>query len=157
MEKHRNNTVAITIALVLCLLDLYKHLPPRTRSSFILAVIQFTKVQFFDPLSTNLLYWAHWTKIPYILGLGCKSCLYRQLLNFRIFLGAFPLTKILLIYYSIENVTYLIKYNISIDNDSQSILKSLDTHYCKNQQKHPNLNPKMQAMYQYVPRIRLSI
>ena len=44
MEKHRNNTVAITIALVLYLLDLYKRLPPRTRSSSILAVIQFTKV-----------------------------------------------------------------------------------------------------------------
>ena len=43
------------------------------------------------------------------------------LLNFRIFPRAFPLTKILLIYYSIENVTYLIKYNISIDNDSLSI------------------------------------
>ena len=37
--------------------------------------------------------------------------------DFRIFLGAFPLTKILLIYYFIENVTYLIKYNISINND----------------------------------------
>ena len=38
-------------------------------------------------------------------------------IDFRIFLGAFPLTKILLIYYFIENVTYLIKYNISINND----------------------------------------
>ena len=37
--------------------------------------------------------------------------------DIRIFLGAFPLTKILLIYYFIENVTYLIKYNISINND----------------------------------------
>ena len=24
--------------------------------------------------STNLLYWVHWSKIPYTLGLGCKTC-----------------------------------------------------------------------------------
>ena len=24
--------------------------------------------------STNLLYWAHWSKISYTLGLGCKTC-----------------------------------------------------------------------------------
>ena len=24
--------------------------------------------------STNLLYWAHWSKIPYTFGLGCKTC-----------------------------------------------------------------------------------
>ena len=24
--------------------------------------------------STNLLYWAHWSKIPYTLSLGCKTC-----------------------------------------------------------------------------------
>ena len=41
--KQRKNTVAITIAVVLCLLDLYEHLPPWTRSSSILTVVQFTK------------------------------------------------------------------------------------------------------------------
>ena len=36
MEKRkRKNTVAIKIALVLCLVDLYEHLPSQTRSSFI--------------------------------------------------------------------------------------------------------------------------
>ena len=29
-KTEKKNTVAITIALVLCLLDLYEHLPPRT-------------------------------------------------------------------------------------------------------------------------------
>ena len=42
-EKTEKNTVAITIALVLYLLDLYEHLPPQTRNSFILVVIQFTR------------------------------------------------------------------------------------------------------------------
>ena len=32
-----------------------------------------TKTQLFDPLSTNLLYWAHWSKTPYILGLAWKD------------------------------------------------------------------------------------
>ena len=30
----------------------------------------YTKVQLFDPLSTNLLYRTHWSKVPYILGSG---------------------------------------------------------------------------------------
>ena len=42
-ERQRKGTAAITIALVLCLRDLYEHLPPRTWSSPILAVVQFTK------------------------------------------------------------------------------------------------------------------
>ena len=42
----------------------------------ILAVVKLIRAKFFDPLSTNLLYWAYWVKIPYILGLGCKTCLY---------------------------------------------------------------------------------
>ena len=42
-------------------------------------------------------------------------------LNFRIFSRDFPFKKILLIYCSIENVTYPINYNISFDNDSLSI------------------------------------
>ena len=58
-KRKRRRTVAITITLVLCLRALYEHLPPQTRSLSILVVVQFTKTQFFDPLSTNLLFWAH--------------------------------------------------------------------------------------------------
>ena len=32
-----------------------------------------TKAKLLDPFSTNLLYRVHWSKIPYILGLGCKT------------------------------------------------------------------------------------
>ena len=41
--KLRKDTVAVKIAFVLCLLNLYEHLPPRTRSLSMLAVVQFTK------------------------------------------------------------------------------------------------------------------
>ena len=30
----------------------------------------YTKAWLFDPLSTNSLYWAHWSKVPCILGLS---------------------------------------------------------------------------------------
>ena len=42
------------------------------RSSSILAVIQFINTWFFNPLSTNLLYWVHRANVSYLLGLGFK-------------------------------------------------------------------------------------
>ena len=59
IEKWRRERVAITRTLILCLRNLYKLLPPRTGNLSILAVVQFTKTYFFDPLSTNLFYWTH--------------------------------------------------------------------------------------------------
>ena len=59
IEKWRRERVAITRTLILCLCNLYEHLSPQTGNLFILAVVQFTKTYFFDPHSTNLLYWAH--------------------------------------------------------------------------------------------------
>ena len=59
IEKWKRERVAITRTLILCLCNLYEHLPSRTGNLSILAVIQFTKTQFFDSLSTNLLYWAN--------------------------------------------------------------------------------------------------
>ena len=57
--RQRRRTVAIIIRLVLCLRNLYEHLPPRIRSLSMLAVVQFTKTQFFDLFFTNLFYQAH--------------------------------------------------------------------------------------------------
>ena len=34
----------------------------------------YTKTQLFDPFSTNSLYRTHWSKVPYILGLGAEKC-----------------------------------------------------------------------------------
>ena len=59
IEKWRRERVAITRTLILCLCNLYEHLPPQTENLSILAVVQFTKTYFFDPLSTNLFYWTH--------------------------------------------------------------------------------------------------
>ena len=59
IEKWRRERVVITRTLILCLRNLYEHLPPQTGNLSILVVVQFTKTYFFDPHSTNLLYWAH--------------------------------------------------------------------------------------------------
>ena len=94
-KRERENTVTIKIILVFSLVDLYKDSPPRTVNWFksvllllawssfksILAVFQFIRALFFDPLSTNLLYWAHWAKISYILGLGRKTWPYTHHTN----------------------------------------------------------------------------
>ena len=74
--------------------DLYERESPRTGNLFIfvsvvlfelsfkliLAVVQFISAQFFNPLSTNLLSWAHWVNISHILGLGRKQRSYKILL-----------------------------------------------------------------------------
>ena len=39
----------------------------------ILAVVQFIRAQFFTPLFTNLLFWAHWDNIPHIFGFGPQT------------------------------------------------------------------------------------
>ena len=40
----------------------------------------YTKTQLFGPLSTNLLYQAHWFKVPCILGLAWKTWPYRKVM-----------------------------------------------------------------------------
>ena len=47
-----------------------------------LAVVEFIRAQFFNPLSTNLLYWVHWAKIPHILGLVTKNVSLQLFHNF---------------------------------------------------------------------------
>ena len=67
--------------------DLHEQEPPQTKSLCILVsavlfkssfkstltVVQFIRAQFFNPLSTNLLFWAYWINLPHIFGLGCKN------------------------------------------------------------------------------------
>ena len=56
-----------------------------------LAIVQLITTKFFDPFSTNSLYWAHWAKTPYVLGLGCKLGPYN---NSRFRLGLPSLTHL---------------------------------------------------------------
>ena len=39
----------------------------------ILAVVNFLWAKFFNPFSTNLLYWVHWANIPVCFGLGLQK------------------------------------------------------------------------------------
>ena len=39
----------------------------------ILIVVQLIRAQFFNPLSSNLLSWAHWVNTPHTLGLDRKQ------------------------------------------------------------------------------------
>ena len=43
----------------------------QSSSKSIPAIVNFIRTQFFNPLFTNLLYWAHWADIPLHFELGC--------------------------------------------------------------------------------------
>ena len=86
-EKERENTVATKIIFVPYCVQFIQVRPLWTESPLIseslirvclsfnsaLAIVQLIRALFFDPLSINLLYWAHWAEIPYILGLDTKN------------------------------------------------------------------------------------
>ena len=68
-------------------IDLYKGEAPQTGDinifvstvvlelsfKIILAVVQFIRVQIFNPLSTNLLFWTYQVNIPHIFGFGPQT------------------------------------------------------------------------------------